>query len=69
MRTVTVGPPSANLIVITEGLTVGERVIVEGAQRARSGMVVTPKPAPTGPDTTAAAAPPVPGADTTHTAH
>lgn len=68
MRTVTLGPTSGHLIVIQEGLTAGERVIVEGAQRVRSGMVVTPKPAPAGPDTTTAA-PPASGTDTAHTAH
>ena len=65
MRSVTVGPKSGDLLVITDGLAAGERVIVEGAQRVRSGMVVRPKPAPTGPDTTATPTPPAPGADTT----
>lgn len=68
MRTVTVGPKSGDLIVIQEGLAAGDRVIVEGAQRVRTGMVVSPKPAPTGPDTSAAT-PQGAGADTTHSAH
>jgi membrane fusion protein (multidrug efflux system) len=69
MRTVTVGPTSGNLIVIREGLVAGDRVIVEGAQRVRSGMVVTPTPAPAGLDTTSAAAPVPAGSDTTPIAH
>jgi membrane fusion protein (multidrug efflux system) len=52
MRSVTVGPKSGDLLVITDGLAAGERVIVEGAQRVRSGMVVRPRPAPAGADTT-----------------
>jgi len=69
VRPVTIGPKSGHLVVITQGLAAGERVIVEGAQRARPGTVVSPKPAPAGPDTTAMApAPaPAPGADTTRT--
>ena len=33
-------------LVVTEGLEVGQRVITEGAQRARPGAVVAPQPAP-----------------------
>ena len=35
-----------SLWVIEEGLKPGERVIVEGLQRVREGVVVAPKPAP-----------------------
>jgi membrane fusion protein (multidrug efflux system) len=37
--------------VIEDGLTEGMMVVVEGAQRARPGEVVAPRPAPTGPAT------------------
>jgi membrane fusion protein (multidrug efflux system) len=30
--------------IITEGLKPGERVVVEGLQKVRDGMVVSPKP-------------------------
>jgi membrane fusion protein (multidrug efflux system) len=45
-RNVKVGPRVDGLWVIEEGLKPGERVIVEGLQRAREGAVVNPKPAP-----------------------
>jgi membrane fusion protein (multidrug efflux system) len=45
-RNVTVGPREGSLWVIEEGLKPGERVIVEGLQKVREGMVVAPKPAP-----------------------
>jgi membrane fusion protein, multidrug efflux system len=41
-RNVKVGPRVDSLWVIDEGLKPGERVIVEGLQRAREGAVVTP---------------------------
>jgi membrane fusion protein (multidrug efflux system) len=45
-RNVTVGPREDSLWVIEEGLKPGERVIVEGLQRVREGLVVAPKAAP-----------------------
>jgi membrane fusion protein, multidrug efflux system len=45
-RNVKVGPREGSLWVIEEGLNAGDRVIVEGAQKVREGMVVTPKPMP-----------------------
>ena len=45
-RNVKVGPRVDSLWVIDEGLKAGERVIVEGLQRAREGAVVNAKPAP-----------------------
>jgi membrane fusion protein (multidrug efflux system) len=42
-RNVKVGPRVEGLWVIEEGLQPGERVIVEGLQRARDGLKVTPK--------------------------
>jgi membrane fusion protein (multidrug efflux system) len=45
-RTVKVGPRVDALWVIDEGVKPGDRVVVEGLQRIRDGMTVTPKPAP-----------------------
>jgi membrane fusion protein (multidrug efflux system) len=67
VRTVTLGPKSGGMVVIESGLAAGERVVVEGAQRVRSGMVVRPTPAPTGPG--AATAPAPAGTDTAPSAH
>ena len=50
------------LWVIDEGLTLGDRVVVEGLQKVRDGVPVNPKPAPTesnGQSATAPTAPPV----------
>ena len=46
VRTVTAGPVWGTLQVITNGVAAGDRVVVEGFQKARPGMVVAPKPAP-----------------------
>jgi len=43
-RNVKVGPRVDSLWVIEEGLSAGDRVIVEGLQKVRDGMVVAPKP-------------------------
>jgi membrane fusion protein (multidrug efflux system) len=43
-RNVQVGPREGSLWVIEKGLNPGERVVVEGIQRLREGVVVTPKP-------------------------
>jgi len=51
LRWVKVGERAGPLWVIDEGLKPGERVIVEGIQKVKAGMPVTPKPyqeAPTG---------------------
>jgi membrane fusion protein (multidrug efflux system) len=45
MRTVKPGPRVGNEWVIDDGLRPGERVIVEGLQKVRDGVVVDPKPA------------------------
>ncbi len=45
-RNVKVGPRVDSLWVIDDGLKPGERVVVEGLQRVREGMTVTPKAAP-----------------------
>ena len=46
VRTVTAGPVWGTLQVITKGVSAGERVVVEGFQKARPGMAAAPKPAP-----------------------
>jgi len=45
-RNVKVGPREGSLWVIEEGLKPGERVVVEGLQKVREGLVVAPKPVP-----------------------
>jgi membrane fusion protein (multidrug efflux system) len=44
LRPVKVGERSNSLWIIEEGLQAGERVVAEGTQKVRPGMVVTPKP-------------------------
>jgi membrane fusion protein, multidrug efflux system len=44
IRTVKVGPRFESLWVIEEGLNPGDQVVVEGLQRVREGVKVTPKP-------------------------
>jgi membrane fusion protein (multidrug efflux system) len=46
IRTVKTGPVWGSLQVVTEGVKAGERVVVEGFQKARPGMQVAAKPAP-----------------------
>ena len=45
-RNVKVGPREGSLWVIEDGLKAGERVVVEGLQKIRDGMVVAPKVVP-----------------------
>src|ERR1700689_261167 len=44
VRTVTVGDRVDNRWIITNGLNAGDRVVVEGVQRMRTGVHVNPKP-------------------------
>jgi membrane fusion protein (multidrug efflux system) len=44
MRTVKLGASSGKLVVIKEGVKLGERVIAEGGQKVRDGMKVKPEP-------------------------
>jgi len=44
VQTVKVGPQIGNGWIIESGLNSGDRVVVEGLQKARDGAVVTPKP-------------------------
>ena len=46
VRTITKGPTWGTLQVVTQGVSAGERVVVEGFQKVRPGMVVAPKPVP-----------------------
>ncbi len=61
IRVVKPGPREGSLWVIDEGLKPGDRIVVEGLQRVRSGMTVAPKEvskeAPTGASAPAAPAP------------
>jgi RND family efflux transporter MFP subunit len=43
-RSVTVEGPSGNFVIVSSGLKAGERVIVQGQQKVRPGMVVKPAP-------------------------
>jgi membrane fusion protein (multidrug efflux system) len=45
-KNIKVGQRVDTLWVVEEGLTAGDRVVVEGLQRIRDGMTVDPKPAP-----------------------
>ncbi len=44
VRTVQVGERVGSMWIINQGLSAGERVVAEGTQSIRDGMVVTPKP-------------------------
>ena len=44
VRPVKVGQRTGNLWIIDEGLHQGERVVVEGLQKLKAGMTVSPKP-------------------------
>jgi RND family efflux transporter MFP subunit len=66
LRTVKTGPVWGTLEVITQGVSSGERVVVEGFQKARPGAAVVAKPAPAElagapPPTAPVAAPPPAG--------
>ena len=54
MKVVKVGPTEGSMYVIDEGLKAGDKVVVEGIQRVRSGMTVVPTEAPAAPATAAA---------------
>jgi membrane fusion protein, multidrug efflux system len=43
-RNVKVGPREGSLWVIEQGVNPGDRVVVEGIQKVREGVVVAPKP-------------------------
>jgi membrane fusion protein (multidrug efflux system) len=58
LRTVKMGPRFGDLWVVREGLTPADRIVVEGLQRVRDGVVVAPQAAPQA--TVPAAAPTAP---------
>jgi multidrug efflux pump subunit AcrA (membrane-fusion protein) len=64
LRTVTVREPYQDFYIVSAGLKAGERVIVEGIQKARPGMQVKPelKAAADGKPTPPAAPPSPPAA-------
>ena len=51
-------PGPAGQVVVTEGLEVGQLIIVEGSQRARPGQPVTPREQPAPPAGSVPATPP-----------
>jgi membrane fusion protein (multidrug efflux system) len=53
IKTVKTGPASGNMRVIAEGLQAGDRVVVDGMQRVRDGVVVRATLAPPPTDSTA----------------
>ena len=46
VRTVEMGERVGSLWLVTKGLNPGDRVVVEGVQKVKAGMVVDPKPVP-----------------------
>ena len=46
MERITIGAEQEGYYVVTNGLNQGERVIIEGLQKVRPGMVVDAAPAP-----------------------
>ena len=45
-RNIKVGARVDSLWIVEDGVSVGDRIVVEGLQRIRDGLIVTPKPAP-----------------------
>ena len=54
IKVVKLGPTEGNMYVIDEGLKAGDRVVVEGIQRVKSGMTVAPTEAQAEPEKAAA---------------
>jgi membrane fusion protein (multidrug efflux system) len=50
IKVVKVGPTEGSMVVIDEGLKAGDRIVVEGLQRVKSGMTVVPKEASSTPE-------------------
>jgi RND family efflux transporter MFP subunit len=46
IKPVTLGPATGGFRIVTNGLTGGEKIVVDGLQRITDGAVVDPKPAP-----------------------
>ena len=62
LRPVEVGPSVQGLRVIPSGIAEGERIVVDGVQRASDGALVDPKPAPEGAAAAPSGAPAAPAA-------
>ncbi len=56
IKVVKIGPNEGSMVVVDEGLKPGDRIVVEGLQRVRSGMAVEPKEASSAPEPAAAPA-------------
>ena len=56
IKVVKVGPIEGSMVVVDEGLKPGDRIVVEGLQRVKSGMTVVPKEASSTTEPTAAPA-------------
>jgi multidrug efflux pump subunit AcrA (membrane-fusion protein) len=46
LRTITPGERYGNLVIVKDGVKAGERLVVEGLQKIRPGMVVNPSEKP-----------------------
>ena len=57
MRVVELGPQDGSDVVIQKGLEPGERIVVEGIQKVRNGVQVTPQPAVAAPGSAASGPP------------
>jgi membrane fusion protein (multidrug efflux system) len=57
IKVVTLGPRDGSMWVVEKGLNPGDRIVVEGIQRVRSGMKVAPKEAAASADAAAPGAP------------
>lgn len=64
-RAVVTGPMVDDLRVVREGVKPGERIVINGLQRVRPGMVITPRIVPMEGESPAAAAPAEPGQEPT----
>ena len=62
LRRVDVGPNAQGVVIVTNGVAEGERVVVEGVQKIADGALVVPKPAPEAVGSTATS--PAPSATT-----
>jgi membrane fusion protein (multidrug efflux system) len=68
IRTVDVGPQLGNLWLIEHGLQPGERVVIEGFSRVKSGLAVAPQEAPAATSADAAGSDPATSVPSTATA-
>ncbi len=64
IKVVSLGPRDGSMWVVEKGLSPGDRIIVEGIQRVRSGMKVAPKEATTSADAAAPEAQAAPAKET-----